>query len=149
MAKFSFTMLFYKWFKKAMLYEYSSLICAGLFSMLVDKFKQFFSICNTEWLRGIDPNFQKHSFLADVFILFTPWKYQKAFGFLMILGGTTQKWEHGPEMGERNNFNWLSLSFSLALCLTLSLSLSPSLSYSPVKLVLIAQKSWLLTHSKH
>ena len=44
----------------------------------------------------------------------------------MILGGTTQKWEHWPEMGERNNFNLLSLSlsFSLALCLSVSLSLS-------------------------
>ena len=101
---------------------------------------------------GKDPNFQIHSFLADV-SFFTPWKYQKAFGFLMILGGTTQKWEHWPEMGERNNFNLLSLSLflsgSLSLCLSVSLSLSPSLSYFPEKLVLIAKKSWLLTHSKH
>ena len=88
----------------------------------------FFSICNTEWLWRIDPNFQKHSFLADVFILFTPWKYQKAFGFLMILGGTTQKWKHGPEMGEKNNFNWLSLSLFLSGSLFHSLSVSLSLS---------------------
>ena len=32
-----------------------------------------------------------------MFPFYTPWKYQKTFGFLVFSGGI--KWEHWPEMG--------------------------------------------------